>query len=197
MSNMQIQTERKGKVVTKSNDTADSTKGDIAMRLRETRNARELSQTALADKSGISRSSIVHYENANAVPGGLELLKLAKALGVSPNRILTGSDTFEESDAVEHVLAVENESIRVVRMALLMQSLDRDTRERVSALIVDMVRQRKSDSEFRAVLEMLDRIEDQFVEPLMSGIENLANSLNLEAITEQAETIEVRTFRAE
>ena len=44
---------------------------------------------------------------------------------------------------------------------------------------------------------MLDRIEDQFVEPLMSGIENLANSLNLEAITEQAETIEVRTFRAE
>ena len=46
---MQIQTERKGKVVTKSNDTADSTKGDIAMRLRETRNARELSQTALAD----------------------------------------------------------------------------------------------------------------------------------------------------
>ena len=68
----------------KAIEHGDAVKSAIAERLREARHSRELSQTSLAKEAGLSRSAIVHYENANAVPGGLELLKLAKALGVSP-----------------------------------------------------------------------------------------------------------------
>lgn len=180
---------------TKIKDSVDPAKSAIASRLREARNARELSQTALAKKAGLSRSAIVHYENANAIPGGLELLKLAQALAVSPNRILTGSSDFEESDAVEQVLTEDDETVRIVRTVLLMQSLDCQTRERLSELIVDIVRQRKTDSEFRALLEMLDLLQEEFVGALKGDIENLVEAVDLEEMNEKAEEIVERANR--
>ena len=91
---------------------------------------------------------------------------------------MTGSDDFDESNAEEHLLVVDDERIRMMRLTVLMQSLDRRTREHLSALIVDMVRQRKTDSEFAALMKILDLFEEQVSGELGEGIAKLIDETN-------------------
>lgn len=55
----------------------------LAQRIRTLRKARQLTLEALADASGVSRSSISSIERAEASPTAAVLNKLADALGVS------------------------------------------------------------------------------------------------------------------
>lgn len=161
---------------------AEAERTRIAARLREAREARELSQTALAEKAGLSRSSIVHYESANAVPGGLELIRLSKALEISPNRILTGSDEFKESELVEHFLAVDSEAGRILRLTVLFHALDRETQQHLSALVVDIVRQRITDSEFAELIKTLEIMERHLGSGFVADVMKLVESMDADAI---------------
>jgi len=80
-------------------------KSQIAERLKSAREGLALTQQQVADKARVSRSAVVHYEKGNVIPGGPELIGLAKALKVTPNYILSGSEGFFDSTAPEHALA--------------------------------------------------------------------------------------------
>lgn len=69
----------------------------IASALIRARSERGLTQTQLADMSGVSRSAIKGYETGRNMPGARELKALCRTLKVSPTTLLYGSDeAFQE-----------------------------------------------------------------------------------------------------
>jgi transcriptional regulator with XRE-family HTH domain len=61
----------------------------------------------LATKAGLSRVTISKYETGKALPGALELVRLARALGVGVERLLGGNET------AGGIQAVSRPSVRV------------------------------------------------------------------------------------
>ena len=60
----------------------------IGERLREVRTRRLLTQDELADKAGVSQSTIANIERDNAEPQFRTIRKLAKALDIDPTELL-------------------------------------------------------------------------------------------------------------
>ena len=144
--------------------TSDKTK--IAKRLRETRDRRKLTQAALAERAGLSRSAVVNYENEKAVPGGIELIKLARALSTTPNYLLSGAEEFRDSEKVEHFLAEGSPEEQIAKVGVFLQVLEPPTRNAISALIVEMVRERLSDEEFAKLVQVVDALVPRMRESL-------------------------------
>jgi len=130
----------------------------IAERLKKARLALRLTQAELAKKAGISRSAIVHYEKGNAVPGAIELIKLAKSLEHSPNYLLSGAETFFDSKKLEHALASENPEVTQMRATLCLMALDREVREPLSALLMALVKLQKKPSEFAEFVKAIENV---------------------------------------
>lgn len=57
-------------------------------RLRELREERGVSQQELERRSGIAHQTIHHYEHGDGSPNWTTVLKLARALGVTPDAFL-------------------------------------------------------------------------------------------------------------
>jgi len=128
----------------------------IGKRLKRERKAKEFSQMALAKKADISRSAIVHYETGKVIPGGPELIKLAAALEITPNFILSGSDEYFSSKEPEHTLTADNAFPNMIRTGLCFLELDRESREAFSAMLLTMVKQKKTEKEFEKFMKLLD-----------------------------------------
>lgn len=58
-------------------------KGFFALRLRELRDAANLTQAGLAERSGLATDTIRQFEYGRRIPGYDTLVKLAAGLGVS------------------------------------------------------------------------------------------------------------------
>ena len=65
--------------------------------LRKIRKQNNLTQEQLANKTGISRISIVRYENGTNDPNLSNITKLCKALGVTTEELLEEEGKEEES----------------------------------------------------------------------------------------------------
>ena len=60
----------------------------IGEKLREVRTRRLLTQVELAEKAGVSQSTIANIERDNAEPQFRTIRKLAKALDIEPTELL-------------------------------------------------------------------------------------------------------------
>jgi transcriptional regulator with XRE-family HTH domain len=60
----------------------------IGDKLKEVRTRRLLTQDELADKAGVSQSTIANIERNNAEPQFRTIRKLAKALDIDPTELL-------------------------------------------------------------------------------------------------------------
>ena len=60
----------------------------IGDKLKEVRTRRLLTQNELADKAGVSQSTIANIERNNAEPQFRTIRKLAKALDIDPTELL-------------------------------------------------------------------------------------------------------------
>jgi transcriptional regulator with XRE-family HTH domain len=150
----------------------------ISERLRKARVDAKLTQAALAKRAGLGRSAVIHYEQGNAVPGGLELIKLAKALCRSPNFLLGGDESFFESPEPELSLARTDEALHQ-RITICLMVLDREVRERVSALLIALVRAKKTREEFAQFLEAMNTVED-YVAMLRPNIDAAVDTVTSE-----------------
>jgi transcriptional regulator with XRE-family HTH domain len=130
----------------------------IAERLRQARRDLKLTQAALAEATGLSRSAIVHYEKGNAVPGGLELGKLATALHRSPNYLLSGTEEYFSSSGPEHALVGEDITVTIPRATMCLMALPRDIQESVSALLMGLVRKEMGSVKFAAFLKAMAEV---------------------------------------
>ncbi len=131
-------------------------KKQIAERLRSARERLEITQTALAKQSKVGRSAIVHYENAQAIPGGMELIKLCKVLDITPNYILSGTEQFRVSKEPEAALLTDDLMTLMMRVFFCLTTLNSDVRESVSALLMSLVKQKLSKNDYENFVAMID-----------------------------------------
>jgi transcriptional regulator with XRE-family HTH domain len=134
-------------------------KAKIGERLKDARDGLKLTQAALAKLAGVGRSTIVHYETGKILPGGMELIKLAKALNVSPNYILSGSERFFDSEEPEHVLASGDVAVMASRVVICLMALDQDVRESFSALLMSLIKQKLGAVRYEAFSKSMNALE--------------------------------------
>lgn len=152
-------------------------KAQIAERLKKAREALGLTQQQVADKAHVSRSAVVHYEKANVIPSGQELIGLAKALKITPNYILSGSEGFFDSKAPEHALAAkdEDEHTRAVRLSLCMKILDPEVAEAVSALLMALVKAKVPKNQHAALMKAVEGLSGAVL-GMVPDIEGMVDS---------------------
>lgn len=107
----------------------------------------------------------MHYENGKAVPGGMELIKLANTLDVTPNYILSGSEQFHVSTKPEHAFATGDMAQLAPRITLCMYTLDREVREKFSELLMSLVQQKLSKKKYEMFVAAINAFDST-----MSGI---------------------------
>jgi transcriptional regulator with XRE-family HTH domain len=102
----------------------------IASTLIRARNEQGMTQATLAEVSGVSRSAIKGYETGRNMPGSRELKQLCRALKVTPNALLFGSenpDFASEPNALRDILdEPESAASGRVRLAALSALLTND-----------------------------------------------------------------------
>lgn len=173
-------------------ETLPTDKKRIAERLRKARDDAGLTQAQLASQSGVGRSAIVHYENAKAVPGGIELIKLANTLKKTPNYLLSGSEQFHESTEPEHAFATGDIEKLAPRITLCLLALDREVSEKFSELLMSLVKQKfsKDDYEsFVAGVNALDSTISGITPDLGDFMENLDKEGRFDQLGQDLESI--------
>lgn len=154
----------------------DVERKQIAKRLKEARAAKKLSQNQLAEKAGISRSTVMHYEKAKAAPGAMELLRLANALNMSPNQILSGRDRFKKksNDDSSTDLSLDPSDLTglATRVTTCLAVLAPEVRENFYNLLLSMVKETIGHEDYKKFLLMFDAMA-----PTVTGMAPAINTL--------------------
>lgn len=114
------------------------TPGTFASELIRARTELGLTQSKLAEQSGLSVSAIKAYESGRNLPGARELRELCQALQVSPNKLLFGTELPFKNRTFANLLvdAVdEDDHVLQGRTMLLMQLLTKDEQRAVGTLV--------------------------------------------------------------
>lgn len=72
-------------------------------RIVELLNSRGMTQKELALEANITESAISHYVKGDRVPRGVNLIKIAKALGTTADDLLEQEDEFSREDDLKVV----------------------------------------------------------------------------------------------
>ena len=73
-------------------------------RMKELISKKGISQKQLAKISGLTESTISHYVRGERIPGGVNLIKIAKALDTTTDYLL-GNEENEDFDYVKSLIA--------------------------------------------------------------------------------------------
>jgi transcriptional regulator with XRE-family HTH domain len=98
----------------------------FAERLRTARELRKMSQSDLAEKTGLMPSAISHFETGRRSPSFANLKALSDALKVTTDYLIGRSDSPEVSNAV---------AIKLLRHAQKMSDEDLDTITRMAEVM--------------------------------------------------------------
>src|SRR5271155_5757347 len=98
----------------------------FAERLRAARELRKMSQSDLAEKTGLMPSAISHFETGRRSPSFANLKALSDALKVTTDYLIGRSDSMEVSNAV---------SIKLLRHAQKMSDEDLETITRMAEVM--------------------------------------------------------------
>jgi transcriptional regulator with XRE-family HTH domain len=167
-------------------------KQKIAERLREGREDAGLTQVELAKKAGLGRSTIMHYENAKAVPGGMELIKLASTLELTPNFILMGKERFAGASDPELALSTAELLPLMMRVILCLMTLDSEVRESFSGFLMSLVKQKLSKKDYKNFNKMADIMASgmvKMVPDLEAQIETLGKGGHFDQLIKALEAI--------
>ncbi|RDV00118.1 helix-turn-helix domain-containing protein [Trinickia dinghuensis] len=155
----------------------------IAIQLKVSREARGLSVSQLHATTGIARTALHDYEAGRYKPGANEIRKLCDALGITPNKLLTGRDNPESPKTpLEEVFGTGSEHVQVMKAGQLILMLPPDERDAFYKLLLGLVSSRYPADKVREALEAMD---------LMAGILNAAVALK----TDPDATIDVEHVR--
>lgn len=131
----------------------------IAIELKASREARGLSVSQLHSITGIARTALHDYESGRYKPGANEIRKLCEALGITPNKLLTGRDNPETpATPLETVFGAGGPAIQVMKASQLLHLLPVDERDAFYKLLLGLVSARYPADHVKAVLERTDMI---------------------------------------
>ena len=130
----------------------------IGDRIRSARDARGLSQTALAARTkmvdpagkGVARTVLVGYESGNFRPGAREIRLICQALSVTPNWLILGNEVASGQASMELVRRRDWNS--AVRLAMAISILKSHERGAFQSLVLSMAGRQLGDMKLSALL---------------------------------------------
>lgn len=129
----------------------------IAIQLKASREARGLSISQLHTTTGIARTALHDYEAGRYKPGANEIRKLCTALGITPNKLLTGRDNPETPETpLEKVFGTSSEGVKIAKAGRLLHMLPPDERDAFYKLLLGLVSARYSAEQVTESLEAVD-----------------------------------------
>lgn len=132
--------------------------------IRSARTARNMTQTDLADKMGVSYQAVSNWERGNSMPDISKLSELCHALDISLEELL--GENSRESAVVETILDSGTQTLNIDDMAVIAPILPPETIREKAGKSEGM-----SIGELAAVAEFLD---DEILGKLLSEMEDLS-----------------------
>lgn len=108
---------------------------DIALRIKQLRNARGWSQSVLAFHAKVTDGAIKMWETGKRFPRGKNLKNLAAALECTESDILDGFDTTKPISKTK----IESKSDLILSIQSMLTSLDYDELKTIDASIGDLI----------------------------------------------------------
>jgi transcriptional regulator with XRE-family HTH domain len=157
----------------------------VGSRLRAAREARGISQTALAehsksvdpDRKGVSRTVIVGYEAGQFKPGAREIRILCEALLVTPNWLIYGSDFAGGTEQASMEAVRKNGLFAAMRLALAIAVLKPHERNAFSSLVLSMAGRELGDHKLSVLFLLAGKIAEPGASALVEGMDIPAERL--------------------
>jgi transcriptional regulator with XRE-family HTH domain len=131
----------------------------IAIQLKASREARGVSISQLHTTTGIARTALHDYEAGRYKPGANEIRKLCEALGITPNKLLTGRDNPATPETpLEKVFGAGSENVKVAKAGQLLLMLPLEERDAFYKLLLGLVSARYPAEQVAKVLEGVDML---------------------------------------
>lgn len=174
-------------------DTADEApEASIGVRLRAAREARGLSQTALAARTklidatgkGVARTVVVGYEAGTFRPGAREIRLLCQALSITPNWLILGAEGSTEQASMELVRRREWKS--AVRLAMAISILKGHERGALQSLALSMAGRQLGDMGLSSLLTMASMVANDTLPHLQAWFGDDADDVPLEVLMQRA-----------
>lgn len=175
------------------NDAADEApEASIGVRLRAAREARGLSQTALAARTklidttgkGVARTVVVGYEAGTFRPGAREIRLLCQALSITPNWLILGAEGSTEQASME--LVRRREWTSAVRLAMAISILKGHERGALQSLALSMAGRQLGDMGLSSLLTMASMVANDTLPSLKSWFGEDADDVPLEVLVQRA-----------
>lgn len=145
----------------------------VANELVRARKVLGWTQNELHQRTGISRDTIKQYETGRHLPGAREIRLLSAALGISPNRLLLGSDEFQLAPSPLQGLmndAQADDAKKMFRFMVLYNMLTPAERNAVLTLIEPILTGRKGgEKEIRKAFAAMD-VVTEYAAPAITGM---------------------------
>lgn len=150
----------------------------VGSRLRAAREARGISQTALAehsksvdpDRKGVSRTVIVGYESGQFKPGAREIRILCESLLVTPNWLIYGSNFAGGAEQASMEAVRKNGLFAAMRLALAIAVLKPHERNAFSSLVLSMAGRELGDQKLSALFLLAGKIAEPGASALVEGM---------------------------
>lgn len=137
---------------------SDAPESGIGDRIRAAREARGLSQTALAARTkmvdsggkGVARTVLFGYESGKFRPGAREVRLICQALSVTPNWLILGAEVANTQASME--LVRQKDWTAAVRLAMAIAVLKPHERAGFQSLVLSMAGRQLGDMKLSALL---------------------------------------------
>lgn len=189
MKNQKTEPKTEGETVPPSAETEavdDAPENSIGVRLRAAREARGLSQTALATRTklidstgkGVARTVLVGYEAGTFRPGAREIRLICQALSITPNWLILGAEGSTEQASME--LLRRREWTSAVRLAMAISILKGHERGALQSLALSMAGRQLGDMHLSSLLTMASMVANATLPQLQSWFGDDAGEVPLE-----------------
>ena len=152
------ETEPTGPATDAASGGAGAPEDGIGDRVRSAREARGLSQTALAARTkmvdgtgkGVARTVLVGYEAGTFRPGAREIRLICQALSITPNWLILGAEVASTQASMETVRS--RDWTAAVRLAMAISILKTHERAAFQSLVLSMAGRQLGDMKLSALL---------------------------------------------
>lgn len=169
----------------------------VASELVRARKVLGWTQNELHQRTGISRDTLKQYETGRHLPGARELRLLSAALGISPNRLLLGSDEFRpEPSLLQGMLndAEADEAKKMFRFYILYNMLTPTERNAVLTLIEPILTGRQGGEKgIRKAFAAMDVVSQHAAPSIGSMMETMEETFDKKTTAKMSREIRAAT----
>lgn len=167
---------------------SDAPETGIGDRIRAAREARGLSQTALAARTqkaasngkGVGRTVLFGYETGKFRPGAREIRLICQALSVTPNWLILGDEAASNQASME--LVRTRDWIASMRLAMAICILKPHERASLQSLVLSLAGRQLGDMRLSALLMMGSMVARNTMPELESWFGEDVSSMSLEEL---------------